>query len=86
MFEVKLTDTTQSKQDDNKPLREKCLEETQPDVQDETNDYLLDQYKTKRHIKPLEKFDYAYMMAISLVVVDEVLDDKTKSYKVAMDI
>ena len=41
MFEVVSIDIAYSKQDDNKPPEEDCLEETQPNVEDETNDYML---------------------------------------------
>ena len=41
MFEVEPTNTTQSKQNENIPPEEECLEGTQPGVEDKTNDYLL---------------------------------------------
>jgi len=72
MVEVEPPDTTQSKQDDNIPHEEECLEETQPDIEDETNDYLLARDKTRRQIKPPEKVGYADLMAFSLVVASEV--------------
>lgn len=68
----------------NIPLEEECLEGTQPDVEDETNDYLLARDRTRRQMKPTEKFGYADLMAFSLVATSEVWDDEPKSYKVAM--
>ena len=41
MFEVDSIDITQSKQDDNEPPEKQFLEETQPNVEYEENDYLL---------------------------------------------
>ena len=84
MFEVEPIDTAQSKQDDNIPPEEECLEGTQPDVEDETNDYLLARDRTRRQIKPPEKFGYVDLMAFSLVAASEVWDDEPKSYKAAM--
>ena len=84
MFEVEPTDTAQSKQDANIPPEEECLEGTQLDVEDETNDYLLARDRTMRQIKPPENFGYVDLMAFSLVAASEVWDDEPKSYKAAM--
>ena len=44
----------------------------------------LARYRTRRQIKPPEKFGYADLMAFSLVAANEVWDDEPKSYKAAM--
>ena len=45
---------------------------------------MLARDRTRRQIKPPEKFGYADLMAFSLVATSEVWDDEPKSYKAAM--
>ena len=72
MFEVEPIYIAQSKQDDNIPPEEECLEGTQPDVEDETYDYLLSRDRTRIQIKPPKKFGYVDLMAFSLIAASEV--------------
>ena len=46
---------------------------------------MLARDRTRRQIKPPEKYGYADLMAFSLVVVGEILNDEPNCYKAVVD-